>query len=68
MKLKEVFLLNWRKVGLVVIGWFIAVALHNLIYAATKIEEGFFLILATIVLPAYILVAGIYSLIKHSKK
>jgi len=75
MKIKNLFLLGWKRLWMVVVGWFISAILHNLISGLTGKEEIFFFMFAVLVLPAYILIAIIYSLIfklknktKRSKK
>jgi len=61
-KAEKLFLLSWKRFFLVVIGFFVFVFLHNLIYALTNIEEAFFFILALIV-PVYFLISLFYSLV-----
>lgn len=68
MYFDKLFLLNWRKLWIVVVGGFLSILLHNLIYALTGIEESFFFILVVFVLPFYLLVSGIYSLVSFFKK
>jgi len=68
-------LLSWRKVWIIVVGWFLAVVLHNLTYAIFKTyfdshggDEPFFFIIIVIVIPIYVLICLIYSLIWLIKK
>ncbi|MFH1503644.1 MAG: hypothetical protein ABIE36_03225 [Candidatus Diapherotrites archaeon] len=63
MKFDKYFLLNWRKVWVIVVGWFVAVMLHNVIFAIFGFEEAVFFIIAVILMPVYVLVVLIYSLI-----
>ena len=64
------FYLTWRKTGIVILLWIIAVVLHNLIYAffvyffKIEFEEPLFFIFASVFVPLYFLVSVIYSLIK----
>ena len=73
-QLDKWFLLTWRKVWIIVVGWFLAVVLHNLVYAMFRTyfdshggDEPFFFILATIVIPIYFIICFIYTLIKMIK-
>ncbi|MFH1575460.1 MAG: hypothetical protein ABIB55_00765 [Candidatus Nealsonbacteria bacterium] len=63
MKIKNLFLLSWKKLWIVVVGGFVSIILHNLISGLTGAEEAFFFILVVFVLPIYILIAAAYSLI-----
>jgi len=73
-KLDKLFLLTWKKTWIIVVSWFLAVVLHNLVYAIFKncfdslgVDEPFFFIIAIFVIPIYVLVCVIYSLIKLIK-
>ncbi len=68
MKIKNLFLLSWKKLWIVIVGGFISIVLHNLISGLIGVEEIFFFILVVIVLPVYLIVAIIYSLICRIKK
>ncbi|MBU2522945.1 MAG: hypothetical protein KKE23_01490 [Nanoarchaeota archaeon] len=68
MKSKNLFLLSWRKAWIIVVSGVIFIILHNLISGIFGIEEAFFFILVIFVLPAYVLIAIIYSLIYILKK
>lgn len=67
-KFDRYFLLSWRRAWLIIIGWFLSVILHNAIYALFNFEEAFFFILAVIVIPIYVLIVLIYSLVKFIMK
>ena len=67
-------LLTWKKAWIIVVGWFLAIVLHNLVYAIFKNyfdshggDEPVFFILAAIVMPLYFIVCFIYTLIKKIK-
>jgi len=68
MKSQDLCLLSWRKAWLIVVGWSLLVVLHNAVYALFGIEEAFFFILAIIVMPIYVLIAAIYSLVYLLRK
>ena len=68
IKFKDVFLLSWRKAWIVVVTGFVSILLHNFISGLFKVEEAFFFIIVVIVLPIYLLIAGIYSIIVYIKK
>ena len=67
MKIKNLLLLSWKKLWIVVVGGFVSIILHNLISGLIGVEEAFFFILVVFVLPVYILIAVIYSLIYKVK-
>jgi len=66
-KLDKYFLLSWRKTWIIVVGGFISILLHNFISAILGFEEAVFFILVIFVLPIYVLIAIVYSLIKKFK-
>ena len=73
-KLDKWFLLTWKKAWIIIVSWFLAIVLHNLVYALFKTyfearggDEPVFFILATIVIPLYFIVCFIYTLIKRIK-
>jgi len=78
MKIKEFFKLSWKKLWIIIISWFVAVLLHNLVYAllynyfqATGGDEPFFFIIAGIIIPLYFLIVVIYTafiVIKNKKE
>jgi hypothetical protein len=69
-KIDKFLLLNWKKAGIGLIIFVVAVVLHNLIYAfalnffGIEFEEAFFFLLAVIGVPIYFLISFIYTLIK----
>ncbi|MFC1594958.1 hypothetical protein ACFL3E_00840 [Patescibacteria group bacterium] len=67
-KIKNLFLLSWKKLWIVVVGGFLSIILHNVISALMKVEEAFFFILVVFVLPTYLIIAGIYSLVYKIRK
>ena len=60
--------LSWKKFGIIIASWFVAVILHNLVYALLKIDEALFFIIAIIIIPAYFIISLVYSLIKKITK
>ena len=67
-KWDKYFLLNWRKLWIIIVAWFVAVLLHNLVSALLNLEEAFFFIIAVFVMPLYFIVTLIYSLVKIIKR
>ena len=68
-KIDKYLLLSWRKGWIIVVSWFAAVILHNVIYGVIKYfnqaflgDEAFFFIIAIIVIPLYVIISIIYSL------
>jgi hypothetical protein len=65
----KLLFLTWRKLALFVGAWVLAVVLHNAIYAlfhdpgqaGSGVEEPFFFLLAVVVIPAWFLVALLYT-------
>jgi len=68
MNTKKLFLLNWRKVWIVIVADFACIVLHNLVSAWLGFEEGVFFILAIFVIPIYFIVVVIYSIVYLIKK
>ena len=60
---KKWFLLSWRKAWIIVVGWFVAVMLHNILSAILGVEEAMFFIIAIIIIPIYVIIVVVYSLI-----
>lgn len=67
-KLDKWFLLSWKKFIFFLIGWFLAVVLHNLTSALLKIEEAVFFTLAVFVAPVYLITSIVYTIIKKVKR
>ena len=74
-KFNKYFLLSWKKLVIIIIVWFLAVILHNLVYGVFKTwfdanggDEAFFFIIAIFVIPIYFLICLVYSLIFVIKK
>ncbi len=59
--------LTWGRLALVALAWMLAVFLHNLIYGllytrfAPGWDEPVFFVIAVLVIPAYFVVASIYT-------
>ncbi|MCK5149873.1 hypothetical protein KAJ87_03015 [Candidatus Pacearchaeota archaeon] len=68
MKINEFFKLTWKKIWILVVGGFVCISLHNLIYALFKFEEAFFFSLVVFVLPVYFVIALVYTFIKTLKR
>jgi len=64
MKYRELFILSWKKLWIVVVGGFTGILLHNAVSAVFGVEEALFFILVIFVLPAYLIIASLYSLIR----
>ncbi len=69
-KLDKWFLLNGKKVFIIMISWFVAVLLHNLVYGLFKSwfdarggDESFFFIIAVILIPIYFIIGIVYSFV-----
>jgi len=69
-KLDRFFLLSGKRIFIIMISWFVAVLLHNLIYGLFHTyfdmhvgDEPFFFIIAVIVIPIYFIIGIIYSLV-----
>jgi len=74
-KFNKYFLLTWKKFFIIILAWFLAVILHNLVYGIFKIwfdvrggDEAFFFIIAIIIIPIYFIVMLIYTIVNLLKK
>ena len=74
-KLDKWFLLTWKRVWIIIVSCFAAIMLHNIIYGLFKNyfdshggDEPFFFIIAIFIIPIYVLVCVIYSLIELARK
>ncbi len=69
------FLLSWKKVAIIIIAWIASVVLHNLVYvifsdyfnATIGGDEPFFFLIAIFVIPTYLVVSIIYTIINKLK-
>lgn len=75
MKIRKVFLLTWKKALLIFGAFVVAVLLHNIVYGLFKSyfdrhggDEPFFFLIAVIVIPLYLLISLIYTLVFYLKK
>ena len=68
MNLEKYFLLNLKKVVIVIVSWILAVIIHNAIYGLFNVEEAVFFLLAVIVIPIYFIIGIVYTIIKKIKK
>ena len=75
----KLFLLNWKKFFGIVIAWFLAVVLHNVVYGlgiyfggenfwGLNGDEAFFFIIAMIIIPVYFIISVVYTLINKVRK
>ncbi len=70
------FLLSWKKVAIIIIAWIASVLLHNIVYVMFSDyfnttpggDEPFFFMIAIFVIPLYVVVLIIYTIIKYFKK
>ena len=67
-KFDKYFLLSWRKAWIIVVGWFVAVMLHNFISALFNFEDALFFIIAIFLIPIYVVLAIVYSIIQFFRK
>ena len=65
---KNIFLLNWKKIWLIIVIGFISIILHNIISYFIDKEEYFLFAIVVILLPLYLITSAIYSLIYHFKR
>ena len=66
-KFDKYLLLSWRKLWIIVVGGFVSIMLHNLIYALSGVEEAFFFIIVVFLIPIYFIIIVVYSLIRKIK-
>jgi uncharacterized membrane protein YgaE (UPF0421/DUF939 family) len=66
MKLDKFFTLSWKRMILILTGFFLAVILHNFVSALFGFEDVLFFIIAVFVIPLYLLVSIVYSIIKKT--
>lgn len=68
MKLGKYFLLSWKRLALVLVAEVLAIVLHNAVYAIFGVEDALFFILAIFVIPIYLVVSVVFTLINLLKK
>ena len=68
MKGKNLFLLSWKKLWIIVVAGFASIVLHNLISALIGGEEVFFFMIAVFIIPIYFLIAVLFSVLSFVKK
>ena len=68
IKAKDLFLISWRKLWIIVVAGFVSILLHNAIYGLFGVEDAFFFIIVIFVIPIYFLVMVIYSIIYKLRK
>lgn len=68
MNLQKYFLLDLKKLGIVILAFIIAVILHNVISGLLKVEEPIFFILAVIAIPGYFIIMVSYTIIYNFRK
>ncbi len=75
MKYDRYFLLSWRRLLWIIAAWTTAVILHNAIYAwfssyfaRVNGDEAVFFIIATIIIPLYVIISLVYTLIRYLMK
>lgn len=67
-KFDKWFLLSWRKLWIIVVAGFVSIIMHNLIYALFNLEEAFFFIIVIFILPIYLIIVILYSIINKLKR
>jgi hypothetical protein len=65
---EKLFLLSWKKIWIIVVVGFVSIMLHNAFYALFGFEEFVFFLIVVVILPIYLIISIIYSLIKLIKK
>ncbi|MCK5321126.1 hypothetical protein KAJ38_00955 [Candidatus Pacearchaeota archaeon] len=60
---KDLFLISWRKLWIIVVTGFFSIMLHNAIYGLFNVEEAFFFIIVVFAIPIYFLIMVVYSII-----
>ncbi|MBW2966620.1 hypothetical protein KY342_05960 [Candidatus Woesearchaeota archaeon] len=68
MNIEKYLYLNIRKIGIIFAFFIIALLIHNAFYYLFRFEEGFFLLLAAFVIPAYFLICVFYTIFHHVKR
>jgi hypothetical protein len=60
--------ISWKKLLIIIGLWFIAVILHNAVYAIFGVEDALFFIIAIFILSTYFIISIIYSIITKIKE
>ncbi|MCK5449538.1 hypothetical protein KAI32_01610 [Candidatus Pacearchaeota archaeon] len=60
---RDLFLISWRKLWIIVVTGFVSILLHNAIFGLFDIEEAFFFIIVVFVIPIYFLIMVVYSIV-----
>ena len=68
MKIKNLFILSWKKLAVVFVVEVLAIILHNMVFAAFGVEDAIFFILAIFVIPIYLVLAVLFTLLRATKK
>ncbi|MEE9525115.1 MAG: hypothetical protein V3V78_00730 [Candidatus Woesearchaeota archaeon] len=68
MNTEKYFLLNLKKLFMIIGAFILAVLLHNFISALIGIEEPVFFLIAVIIIPLYFLTTVGYTIFHHVKK
>lgn len=58
---RKIFLLNWKRLLVLIIALAVAVILHNIVSGALRLEEPFFFLIATIIIPVYLFLSMVYT-------
>jgi hypothetical protein len=60
---KDLFLLSWKKLVIVLVAGFISIILHNVFSALFGLEEAIFFIIAVLVIPIYFIISVVYTIL-----
>ncbi|MBU2633835.1 MAG: hypothetical protein KJ674_01170 [Nanoarchaeota archaeon] len=66
--MKNLFLLTWKKILLIIASFVVSVILHNLVSGLLGVEEPVFFIISVIIIPIYFLICIGYSLFNKYRK
>ena len=64
----NLFFLNWKKAILAVLVWIASILLHNILSGLWGNEEAFFFIIAIFIIPVYIMISVIYTIVIKLKE
>lgn len=68
MNMEKYFLIDLKKLAIIIIAFIAAVILHNLISGIFGFEESVFFLLAVIVIPIYFVIMVAYTVFHHTSK